>query len=250
MNKKLITPTIVIVAVAIAVWIYDEPELEYKKIGGDTQGTTFNITYEFKKNKNLQAEIKQVLRDFDLSLSTYEPQSIIARINNNDPAVEIDEKIIKIFEEAKEVYEKTDGAFDITVAPIVNAWGFGFTPGIEVDSITIDSLLRFVGMEKIQLIENQIVKDHPSVMLDVNAIAQGYSVDVVAEFLDSKKIKNYLVEIGGELKCKGLNPKGEDWKIGIDRPEEGNFIPGVNLQAVIAIRTKSLATSGNYRKFF
>jgi len=250
MGKKLITPTIIIIAVVIAVWMYDTPDLEYKKTGGEIQGTTYHITYEYRKNKDLQEEIEAVLHEFDLSLSTYEPASIISRINKNDPEVKADDKFIKVFREAEEVNKKTGGVFDITVAPIVNAWGFGFTPGTDVDSNLIDSLLDYVGMEKIRLVDRRVVKDDPHVMLDVNAIAQGYSVDVVAEFLDSKKIKNYLVEIGGELKCKGLNPKGEDWKIGIDRPEEGNITPGAKLQAVVAIKTKSLATSGNYRKFY
>jgi thiamine biosynthesis lipoprotein len=250
MNKKFITPTIIIVAVVAAVLLYNEPEKEYKKIEGSTQGTTYHITYEYNKNKDLHDDIKEVLHNFDLSLSTYDSSSVIARINANDPDVEADEKFIRVFEEAREVNEKTNGAFDITVAPVVNALGFGFTGGIEVDSAVIDSLLQYVGMEKVRLAGNKIVKDHPFVMLDVNAIAQGYSVDVVAEFLDGKKVDNYLVEIGGELKCKGMNPKGEDWKIGIDRPVEGNYTPGKDLQAIVAIRTKSLATSGNYRKFY
>lgn len=250
MSKKLITPTIIIVAVLLAVWIYDAPELEYQKISGETQGTTYNITVEYKKGEDLKAEIEDVLSDFDMSLSTYEPTSIISRVNSNDEDVGLDEKFIRVFNEAHEVYQSTGGAFDITVAPIVNAWGFGFTPGMDVDSALIDSLLMYVGMDKVNLADNKIVKDDPSVMLDVNAIAQGYSVDVMAEFLDSKKINNYLVEIGGELRCKGKNPKGSDWKIGIDRPEEGNITPGAKLQAVIALKTKSLATSGNYRKFY
>lgn len=262
MSKKLITPSIIIVVVLIAVWLLDSPKLkikewlrdapnlEYKKIAGDTQGTTYHITYEYNENKDLQSEIDTLLHDFDMSLSTYDPSSVISRINTNDPDVEPDEKFIKVFDESLKIYKKTDGAFDITVAPIVNAWGFGAVPGVDIDSALIDSLLRYVGMEKIRLIDNRIIKDDPLIKLDVNAIAQGYSVDVVAEFLDSKNISNYLVEIGGELKCKGLNPKAKDWKIGIDKPEEGNITPGANLQAVVAIKTKSLATSGNYRKFY
>jgi thiamine biosynthesis lipoprotein len=105
-------------------------------------------------------------------------------------------------------------------------------------------------MDKVSLQDGKIIKESPNIMLDVNAIAQGYSVDIVAAFLDEKGIENYLVEIGGELKCKGMNPKGEDWKIGIDRPQDGNVIPGKNMQAVVAIKGKSLATSGNYRKFY
>ncbi len=249
MNKKFITPTIVIIAVAVAVWLFEE-KLEYKKIHGDTQGTTYNITYEYPVYKNLKKAITKVLNNFDKSLSTYIPQSLISRINYNDPSVEADERFIKLFNVAHEVFEKTNGSFDITVAPIVNAWGFGFTPGTDVDSAMIDSLLQFVGMDKVRLEGRKVIKNDPRIMFDVNAIAQGYSVDIVAGFLDKKKIENYMVEIGGELKCKGKNPKGEDWKIGIDRPEEGNITAGSNIQAVLAVKEKALATSGNYRKFY
>jgi len=250
MNRKFIIPTIVIVAVVVVVWLYDTPRQEYKKIHGDIQGTTYNITYEYRNNRDLKPDIEKVLSDFDLSLSTYLESSLISRINRNDPTAEADEKFIKVFEVARGVYEKSGGLFDITVAPVVNAWGFGFTPGADVDSALIDSLLQFVGMDKVRLNGRQVVKDDPRTMFDVNAIAQGYSVDMVAAFLDDKKIENYMVEIGGELKCKGKNPKGEDWKIGVDRPEEGNVVAGANLQAVLAVKTKSLATSGNYRKFY
>lgn len=250
MNKKLIAPTIVVVAVALAVWLYDLPKLEYKKIHGDTQGTTYNITYEYPVKKDLKTDIEKVLADFDMSLSTYIPQSLISRINRNDPAAESDEKFIEVFNVARDVYEKSNGYFDITVAPVVNAWGFGFAPGVDVDSAFIDSLLQFVGMDKVHLNGRQVIKDDPRIMFDVNAIAQGYSVDVVSKFLDRKEVKNYMVEIGGELKCKGKNPKGEDWKIGVDRPVEGNMVAGSNLQAILAIKTKALATSGNYRKFY
>lgn len=257
MNKKFILPTLLIVVVLLGLWLFDrnskekaETQKEYKIIHGNTQGTTYNITYEYYPGEDLQPDIEQVLYDFDMSLSTYEPTSIISRINRNDTTVAVDQKFIEVFMEAQRVYELTEGAFDITVAPLVNAWGFGFTPGADVDSAMIDDILQYVGMDKIGLEDGRIRKDDPRVMIDVNAIAQGYSVDVVAAFLEGKGIVNYLVEIGGELKCKGLNPKTEEWKIGIDRPEDDNMIPGNNMQAVVAIKGKSLATSGNYRKFY
>ena len=250
MNTKFIIPTVVIIAVVAAVLLYDTPRKEYKKIHGDTQGTTYNITCEYARNRDLKPAVEKVLSDFDMSLSTYLPQSLISRINRNDPAAEADDKFIKVYEVAHRVYEKSGGLFDITVAPVVNAWGFGFMPGADVDSATIDSLLQFVGMDKVRLEGRKVIKDDPRIMFDVNAIAQGYSVDVMAAFLDSMRIENYMVEIGGELKCKGKNPKGEDWKIGIDRPEEGNMVAGADLQAILAIKTKALATSGNYRKFY
>jgi FAD:protein FMN transferase len=227
-----------------------KPEKEYKKIEGFIQGTTYHITYEFKKNKDLKPEIEKLLHDFDMSLSNYEPNSIISRVNNNDPDVQVDDLFIEVFNKSAEVNQRTGGAFDITVAPIVNAWGFGFKPGMDVDSSIIDSLMQFVGMEKVKLENRKVIKSNPSVMLDVNALAQGYSVDIVCRYLDKKKVNNYLVEIGGELKSKGYNPKGTDWKIGVDKPVDGNMEAGQSLQAILAIKGKALATSGNYRKFY
>ncbi|MBN1599941.1 MAG: FAD:protein FMN transferase [Bacteroidales bacterium] len=250
MQKRILSILIALVAVVAAIWLYHTPEKEYKKISGDTQGTTYNITYEYKKTGDLQLDIERLLHKFDMSLSTYIPQSIISRINLNDETVVADKLFTRVFNEAKTVNKNTGGAFDITVAPIINALGFGFTPAQSVDSATIDSLLQFVGMDKVKIENGRVIKESPNIMLDVNAIAQGYSVDVVAGFLDKKRVANYLVEIGGELKAKGVNPKGESWKIGIDRPEEGNMKAGEKLQAIVAVNNRSLATSGNYRKFY
>jgi thiamine biosynthesis lipoprotein len=250
MYRKFIAPTVVIVLVIAFSLFYKGPKMTYKRITGETQGTTYNITYEYKKNRDLQPAIEKKMREYEMSLSIYEPQSIISRINSNDPDVEVDELFVKVFEKAKEVYDASDGAFDMTVGPLVNAWGFGPVPASDIDSSIIDSLLQFVGMNKVKLEGKKIIKENPAIKLDDNAIAQGFSVDVICAFLDSKKIENYLVEIGGELKCKGINSKGKDWVIGIDRPEYGNIQPGSNIQAIIALRSRALATSGNYRKFY
>lgn len=227
-----------------------KPDLEFKKIEGFIQGTTYHITYEYRKDKDLQPQIEKILHDFDMSLSTYIPNSIISRVNNNDPTVKADDLFTEVFNKSFEVNQKTDGAFDITVAPIVNAWGFGFKRGVEPDSSSIDSLMQFVGMNKVRLDNSKVIKSNPSVMLDVNAIAQGFSVDIVCRYFDKMKVKNYLVEIGGELRSKGINPKGEDWKIGIDKPIDGNMQPGQTLQAILSLKGKALATSGDYRKFY
>jgi FAD:protein FMN transferase len=251
MNKKYyIITAVVLTVILVTIWFIPKPALEYKKVEGYIQGTTYHITYEYNKKKDLHQEIEKILHDFDKSLSSYEPQSIISRINSNDPSVVADDLFIEVYNKSLEVNQKTNGVFDITVAPIVNAWGFGFKPGNDVDSSLIDSLMHFVGMSKVHLKGKKIVKDNSSVMLDVNAIAQGFSVDVVCHFLDKKKVKNYLVEIGGELKSKGINSKGKDWVIGIDKPIDGNQIAGQSLQAIISIKDKALSTSGNYRAFY
>ncbi len=223
---------------------------EYVKISGFAQGTTYNITYENSSNEYYGQAIDSILKAFDKSLSSYDSTSIISRINNDDPLVEADDWFVEVFKKSAEVNVISGGAFDITVGPVTRAWGFGDGPVAKHDSAYIDSLLQFVGMDKVKIEDHNVIKKYPGVKIDVNAIAQGYSVDVVCEFFESKGIKNYLVEIGGEVRGKGTNAKDKFWHIGIDKPSDGNMDPGNELQAIIEINNKSLATSGNYRKFF
>lgn len=227
-----------------------EKKSEYLKISGFAQGTTYNITYENSQNAEYSAEIDSILKAFDQSLSTYDSTSIISRINNGDPTAEADQWFVEVFNEAVEVNKLSEGAFDITVGPVARAWGFGNGPVAKHDKAYIDSLLQYVGMEKVKLEGRKVWRQSPGVRIDVNAIAQGYSVDVVCDFFNDRGIKNYLVEIGGEVRGKGTNARGKFWHIGIDRPSEGNLSPGESLQAIIELQNQSLATSGNYRKFF
>ena len=220
------------------------------KISGYTQGTTYNITYQDPDSTDYQEQLEKLLGEFDQSLSTYIPSSIVSRMNQGIPDVVADEYFRICFLAAEEVYAATGGAFDITVAPVVNAWGFGFTERSRVDSALIDSLLQFVGMNKVSLRENKLVREREGMMLDMNAIAQGYAVDVLAGFFDAENIENYLVEIGGEVRCSGKNRFGLDWRIGIDKPIDGLQLPGVQMQAIVQISGRSLATSGNYRRFY
>ena len=221
---------------------------EYFSNAGFIQGTTYNIQYEY--SKDIQVELDSILHQFDLSLSTYIPNSIISKFNQNDTTVLANEIFTRFFNVAMEVSEQTNGAFDITIAPIVNAWGFGFTEKMDVDTILIDSLLNFTGYQNVKLVNSRIHKENPSIMLDGNAIAQGQSVDVIAEFLEENGIKNYLVDIGGEIRTKGINSTRKDWRIGIDKPIENSNEIDRQLQAIVNISNKSLATSGNYRKFY
>jgi thiamine biosynthesis lipoprotein len=221
----------------------------YLKIAGFAQGTTYHITYEMPDTIDLQLKIDSILHAFDLSLSSYDSTSIISRINRNKD-VEVDDLFEQVFIKSDEVFKASGGIFDITVMPLVNAWGFGPGAREKVNSARIDSLLEFVGMEKVKIENGKVIKSDPRVQLDVNAIAQGYSVDIVTGFLDGLGSENYMVEIGGEIRAKGLNPAGKVWRIGIDKPEFGNLIPGAELQAVLKLNNKSLATSGNYRKYY
>jgi len=222
----------------------------YISLTGPTQGTSYHITYESYDSVDYQGEIDSLLRHFDLSLSTYEPASVISRINRDEPDVELTDYFIECIKASERIFIESEGVFDITVAPVVNAWGFGFTEKADPDSIMIDSLLQYIGMEHIRIENNRIVKDFPGIMLDVNAIAQGYAVDVVSKYFDSKAITNYLVEIGGEVRAKGKNARGLYWRVGIDKPIDGIQIPGVQMEAVVSLKDRSLATSGNYRRFY
>lgn len=223
---------------------------EYYPIQGFTQGTTYHITYQHPTEVNLQEQIDSVLKHFDSSLSSYDTSSIISSVNRNIPGVKTDSLFRTVFRESARVYQLTGGAFDITLGPVINAWGFGPGDKLEVDSSMVDSLLQYVGMDKVYLAGDRVVKTDPGIILNVNAIAQGYAVDVVAAYLEGLGCKNYMVEVGGEIRTNGVNKKGNFWRIGVDRPEFGNMIPGQQLQVIISMHNRSLATSGNYRKFY
>lgn len=225
------------------------PRAPYMRVEGFTQGTTYTITYQSKDTIDLSASIDSILHVFDMSLSTWIPGSIISRVNaNEDP--EVDAMFTTVFREAERVNKVSGGAFDITVGPLIDAYGFGPGQKIQVDSAVIDSLLQYVGMSKVSLSGRHVVKALPQVRLDVNALAQGYSVDVICMYFDWLGIPNYMVEIGGEIRVKGVNPRGVMWKIGIDKPEFGNNIPGAELQKELNLTNHAMATSGNYRKFY
>jgi thiamine biosynthesis lipoprotein len=218
-------------------------------INGNAQGTTYQIIYISESNVRLEKGIDSIFKRIDSSLSTYVSSSIISRVNKNDTTVIIDEHFIEVFNKALEVSKNTHGAFDPTVAPLINAWGFGFTKKSKVDSSMVDSLLDFIGYQKIRLYGKKVIKDKPEIMLDFNAIAQGYTVDVLATYLKNMRITNYLVELGGEVKAKGKKQNDHFWTIGIDQPNE-HATEGRPLKAVVTLKDKALATSGNYRKFY
>jgi thiamine biosynthesis lipoprotein len=216
---------------------------------GEAQGTYYAITYYEKDGKNYQKEIDSLLKTFDMSVSLWVPNSIISRVNNNDTSVIPDEHFILIFLLSQEVSKKTDGAFDITIGPLVNAWGFGSTDKIKMDKNIIDSLLTYINHEMVSLEGNKIIKENPNIKLDFNAVAQGYSVDLIGKFLESKGIKNYLIDIGGEVLGQGAKPNEQPWIVGIQRPTEdkrGEY----EIQLKVQLVDKALVTSGSYRKYY
>lgn len=228
-----------------------EKEPVFANFAGLAQGSTYSIVYDNKKNINpaeLRLKVEKILQDFDMSLSIYKDSSIISRINRNEDVLP-DLYFTEVFNKSALISEMTDGAFDITVGPLVKAWGFGPDGHKNFKESKRDSLLKLVGMNKVSLVNGRIVKADPHMFLDVNAIAQGYSVDVICHFFDNLGIKNYLIEIGGEVRAKGTKA-GALWRIGIDKPVDNNLSPGETLEAIIKISDKALATSGNYRKFY
>lgn len=211
-------------------------------------GTTYHIVYQYKED--LQPQLMEQIAKVDKSLSTYNPQSVISKVNTNDSSVVLDDHFLTVFNKSLEISQKTDSAFDITVAPLVNAWGFGFKKKETITPAKIDSILAFVGIGKVALKHGKIVKSDSRLMLDASAIAKGYGVDVAALFLESQGINNYMVEIGGELRVKGVNAKGNRWSVGIDKPIDDPTVSNRELEAVLKLSNQSLATSGNYRNFY
>lgn len=219
------------------------------KFAGEAQGTYYAITYYTDDSTNIQPSIDSLLRRFDSTASTYKPNSIISRMNNNDPSVRADEMFRTIFQKAMEVSEKTNGAFDITVGPLVYAWGFGLSNRMKMDQHVVDSLLPLVGYHKVMLDKGKLVKTDPRIRIDYNAIAQGYAVDVVAAFLDSKEIQSYLIDIGGEVLARRTKPGGEKWSVAIEMPTK-NADDERSIQAVVSLQDMAISTSGSYRKFY
>ncbi len=223
----------------------------YESFTGFAQGTTYSMVFESTGRYSaveLKSEVEKILHNFDLSLSLYQDSSILSMVNRNEDVV-ADFYFTEAFNKSIRISELTDGAFDVTVGPLVKAWGFGPDSHKNFTESKRDSLLRLVGMDKVRLTDGRVIKDDPQIMLDFNAIAQGYSVDVISNYFNSLGIKTFLVEIGGEVRVKG-DKGGVLWRIGIDRPSENNMLPGNDLQAIISLKDRSLATSGNYRKFF
>jgi len=218
------------------------------KIEGEAQGTTYHITYFDQKNRDLKPEITGILSDFDKSVSTYDPNSIISKINNNQSTI-VDHYFIACFTKAKEVWKNTDGAFDPTVYPLVSAWGFGPKKKIKIEKTKIDSILQFVGFNLIELKGKKVIKKDPRVKLDFNAFAQGYSVDVVSDFLKSKGITSFVVEIGGEVYANDPKPSGETWKVSIEEPYDNQESENPTKE-IAELTHLAIATSGNNRQYF
>ncbi|MFI3239997.1 MAG: FAD:protein FMN transferase [Bacteroidales bacterium] len=216
---------------------------EYQQNQGKIFGTLYHVTYQH--NENLGESIHNKLLSIDASLSVFNDTSTISKINTNQ-SDQTDYLFNQVFNKSREIYHATNGAFDPTISPLINAWGFGFKNIDNVTPTLINSLLQTVGMNQITLTNNTIEKVNPNTTLNFSAIAKGYACDLIAQLLQSQGIENYLVEIGGEVIANGTNPTGEPWRIGINTPEIGS----TEVETILHLTNGAVATSGNYRNFY
>lgn len=235
--------------ILLVAFVSCQPKAQYISNEGFIYGTIYHVTYESPNGKDLEQGMEAVMNELNRSMSTFDSTSTISKVNKNE-ATELDEYFVTIFNRAQEISEITDGAFDITVAPMVNIWGFGFKNKEEVTVELIDSLKNIVGYQKVWIKNGQLVKEHPNTMLDASAIAKGFACDIVANYLSQQGCKNYMVEIGGEVVAKGKNAKGNYWSIGISKPDDNEFFTEQKLKAIVELKERALATSGNYRNFY
>ena len=248
-NKKLLwqLPFLTLLVVGTILIIRQQHSMPYRKTSDFIFGTTYHVTYQC--DSDLTQSIKAELLKVDASLSPFNKESVITAVNENQD-VQLDDMFKEVFNLAMDISKDTDGAFDITVAPLVNAWGFGFKNGSQPSSHQVDSLLQLVGYEKVSMVNGKVMKQDPRIMLDCSAIAKGYGTDRVARLLRSRGIQNYMVEIGGEVVTSGVNPDRVPWKIGVTKPTDDSLNIGHELQTVLNVTDKAMATSGNYRNYY
>lgn len=248
-KKKLLLQSafLAFLIIGTVIIVRQQRSTPYQKDTGFIFGTVYNITYQY--DKSLKADIEAELKKVDGSLSPFNKHSIITKINRNED-VTVDKMFADVFNLAQQISTETDGAFDITVAPLVNAWGFGFKNDTQPTRHAIDSLKQLTGYMKVSLDGMKVSKKDPRMMLDCSAIAKGYACDVVAEYLRRRGIENFMVEIGGEIVTQGINEKRLPWKIGVTKPVDDSLNTNQELQTVLNVTNKAMATSGNYRNFY
>ena len=248
MFMKRIFPILVLLFFAFSACNLPSGQLQQVSIRGVVFGTYYSISYFEEDGTLYQEEIDSLFEVFNNSMSYYVPQSLISRINNNE-TLEVDEFFRVVYQRSVDIFEISEGAFDPTVSPLVNAWGFGFRQREDISQGLVDSLMELTGLNRTRLEGNQIIKEDPRIQFDFNAIAKGYAADVIGEFLESKGIHIYLVEIGGDLVAKGEKPDGTPWRIGLEKPAT-DFDDPQEWDFYVELRDRAVATSGNYRRYY
>ena len=214
---------------------------------GVTQGSYFSITYFDEEGRNFENEIDSIFEAVDNSVSLWNENSIIRKVNRNEDVV-VDQIFKDNFEWSRKASEFSGGAFDATIGPLVSAWGFHYKKELEMTPEMVDSIRQLVDYRKIEIVNDKVVKANPNMTLDFNAVAQGYTADLVGKLLEANGIFNYLVDVGGEIMARGTKPNGEEWVIGIEKPAE-NFDSERSVQIKINLKDRGIVTSGNYRKY-
>ena len=252
-RKKLIwqLPFLTLLITGTILIVQKERNTPYQQHKGMVFGTFYTITYQC--DSNLHGSIRQVLQQVDNSLSTFNKASIVSAINRNErPA--LDDMFVQVYHTAMQVSAETDGDFDITVAPLVNVWGFGFKNDTTPTPAVIDSLRQYIGYRTLRIEQadgkKYLKKEHAETMLDFSAVAKGYGCDAVADLLRQRGVKNFMVEIGGEIVAEGTNSKQKPWKIGVSKPIDDTLNTQQGIDTVLNITNKAMATSGNYRNFY
>lgn len=222
-------------------------DIPFQYCEGAIFGTVYHATYQC--DSSLNGKILEELQAVDQSLSMFNPNSTISQINSGK-SNETDSLLRTIFHIAREVSQATDGAFDITVAPLVNAWGFGFKHGALPDSLQVDSLKQLIGWNRISLKDNKFFREDPRMIIDLSAVAKGFGSDCVAQMFRKHGINNFMIEIGGEVVTSGVSPKAKAWRIGVNKPQEDSTSTSNELQTILQMNNCAMATSGNYRNFY
>lgn len=248
-KKKLVwqLPFLALLIIGSVLIVAQQHAMPYQHDTGMVFGTVYNMTYQ--SDKDLKQDIEAELQKVDNSLSPFNKSSIISKINRNENP-EVNDMFAEVFNLAEKVSGETGGAFDITVAPLVNMWGFGTKQFHRPDRESVDSLMKFVGFNKVVMRNKHVQKQNPNIQLDCSGIAKGYGCDVVARFFRSKGIKNFMIEIGGEIVTSGNNEKRLPWSIGVTKPTDDSLQASQELQTVLNVTDKAMATSGNYRNFY
>ena len=244
--KRIISLIFLILLVAGTIFILSRSK--YQTSQGEIFGTTYHVRYN--STQNLDKEIEQELFRVDTIFSLFKENSLLSRFNRGEDKGKGNTLFAEVIKLSLEISNETEGAFDITVAPLVNAWGFGFKNKQPLSNKQVDSLQKFVGYQHLSFNGKELTKDIPNLQIDCGAIAKGYAVDRIAKLLSDKGCQNYMVEIGGEVVVKGNNDKGEKWKIGINKPTQHALPTEEDLQTLLSLTNCGIATSGNYRNFY
>ncbi len=223
------------------------PKAEYYKLSGFALGTSYNLTVALRDTTGLIRDVEGLLAEVESSMSVYDPQSLLSRLNRNETD-SVDLHIAHCIAVAERASEASGGVYDITLRPVIEAWGFNAAP--PEHGPNIDSLMQFVGYRKIEIVDGRLRKADPRVEIELNSVAKGYAVDLLAELMQARGSADYMLEVGGEIVCRGSRMDGGSWRIGIDKPVYGNHVAGASTQAVLTLGDGAMATSGNYRRFY